>query len=104
MGVVNEGIDFTIDVTTCVNHIEISQPAFEGPGSDIELIEVVLGHKFLSLFVTQTWVDQERTLNINFLRHVSQQATPLIVEIIARGDTEAVVLGFVPVILSKICV
>ena len=59
MGVVNEGIDFTIDIATGIDNIQIGQSAFECPGSDVKLVEVVLGHKLLCLLVTQTWVDQE---------------------------------------------
>ena len=59
MGVIDDGIDFTIDVTTGVNHVEIGQSAFEGPGGNIELIEVVLRRKLHRLLVTQAWVDQE---------------------------------------------
>ena len=59
MGVVNEGIDFTIDIATGIDNIQIGQSTFECPGSDVKLVKVVLGHKLLSLLVTQTWVDQE---------------------------------------------
>ena len=59
MGVIDERIHFTINVTTGVNHIEIGQSALEGPSRDIELIEVVLRHKLHRLLVTQAWVDQE---------------------------------------------
>ena len=102
MGVVDQRVYLTIDIATCVNHIEVCNTAFQGPGGDIELINVTFGHVLLGSRVTQAGVDQERTFDIDFLGHTSDQNAPLIINVVSSAYAVAVVARFVPIIFYNV--
>ena len=49
VGVVNEGIYFPVDITAGIDHVKICYPAFQSPGCDIKIIDVVL---WVQIFVS----------------------------------------------------
>ena len=100
--VVDEAVDLPAEIAAGVDHVEVGQPAVQGPGGEPELVPVVVRRvRGRIIAAAQIRVGQERAFRFEGLGRVLNQQFPLIVDPEARTYAPAPVAGFVPVVLHQ---
>ena len=105
MGVVDNTLYVTIQVTAGVYDIQVANTAIKGPGGKSEFIFVViLGKSGGRLLPAEAGIDQEYAIYVQFLVGVLNQNVPIVIDFKSQGGAPAAIGCFIPVVLYQIIV
>ena len=104
VGVVDQRLDFPVEVATRVDYIQTCDTALECQCSEIKLVDVLLWLEFRRVFVAKAGVHQERAFNVQLLRRVLNQRAPVFRDIPLETNPIARVGCLIPVVFHHFLV